>query len=96
MGNEDCTVTIGDPSWITATVTSFDNNKGYVVVGVSPAVNPEKRSGTVNIGGRTFAVFQQGVACQLLALNPSTKQEEGLHHTTGKGSISLAQLKKSD
>ncbi len=63
-------VSAGEDSWITATLSSFKNNKGTVKLAVQANDAITDRIGTVTIGRNIFTIIQTGVACSI-GISPS-------------------------
>ncbi len=60
-----------DQPWVTATPTSYANNKGKVKVSVTANTSATPRSATVTVGGTSFAVTQVGAKCKVTAVSPT-------------------------
>ncbi len=62
-GSSSCSgpsVAVSDPSWITATVSFFEKDKGSVSVTVSANNTTSSRTGFVAIGNQVFSISQRG------------------------------------
>lgn len=58
-------------NWISANLTSWQNNNGVVSVTVSPSSSSVQRIATIGIGNATFAATQKGMKCSRPIFTPS-------------------------
>jgi subtilisin family serine protease len=69
-------VSVSD-SWITATLSSFKKNTGFVDVFTYYNDNPEPRTGTVTIADETLTIEQAETTCKIGSLDPPVESFEG-------------------
>ena len=62
-GNNACTWTTSKPSWVNISSGSSGTGTGQVSYSVGNNSSGPSRSGTITIGGETYAVSQDGIIC---------------------------------
>ena len=78
-----------DYSWIAASLSSFTNNRGKVLLKVLANDNPSPRDGKVYIAGKPIAVTQSETTCRPPTLSP-TKGTYGSAAGTGGFTVDMA------
>jgi hypothetical protein len=79
-------------NWISAELTSWQNNNGVVTVNVSPSNSSVQRIGTVGIGNETFTATQKAKKCTRPIFTPSS---ETWPIAGGTGSFAVSFSEKS-
>jgi len=78
-----------DSSWIVASLTSFANNSGKILLKVLANDNPSPRDGKVYIAGKPIPVTQSETTCRPPSLSPS-KGVYGAAAGTGGFSVNMS------